>query len=629
MSHPHRTVHGWIPITLIGASLLAAGSVVFVVGYGRESGGESRQPPPFPPLQTASPQDLLPTQRTELQRIEARCVKVVRKVQPTVVGVISPSQASRPRPKRHARGASGVIITADGLVLSQMHVSHTRPGSKDFSDPHKPGEEATVLFADGKERKAKLLGASRVYDLSLLQLSEPGPYPFVPLRSDVKVRTGDWVVKLGHPLGFRKDRPAPARLGRVLGSDSETFVSDCPTTGGDSGGPFFDLDGRLVGIINFSDESLGSERPQERPEDTHGHRASIMSAISVPRIATLIGSMKKGELSPDSGREPFMLSGSADRLPAEQWTQGAKTKGIFEPTTQRLRTSVVTILNGGVPIALGTVVDKDGLAVVNASHIPLRPECRLPDGTTVDVTVVGVDKPFDLAVIRIPPKSIRPVLWADRDSPPAGRIVAAVGPDGRPLKVGVVSVATRKLADAEAPTYDLPLRIKVDKPEIVGEPSKVGSGYKVLRASGLAKVVGIEPGDRLVSIAGRQIAADQDLAESVSDKRSGDVVSVVLIRGGKTMTLQLPLLPEVLNKETTPSASYATWRLDDFPIALEYSPPVTTTECGGPLVDLSGRVIGITVGRSESHAGWAIPADEVQRLVVDAKNGKLSMWPAR
>jgi len=244
--------------------------------------------------------------------------------------------------------------------------------------------------------------------------------------------------------------------------------------------------------------------------------------------------------------------------------------------------------------------------------------------------VLGSDlESFDLAVIQIPPKSIRSVLWADRDTSPAGKIVAAVGPDGRPLKVGVVSAAARKLADAEAPTYDLPLRMKVDKPEIRGEPSKVGSGYEVLRASGLAKIVGIKRGDRLVSIAGHQIAVEEHLARSVSDKRSGDVVSVVLVRGGKTMTLQLPLLPEVVNKETTPSASYATWRLDDFSIALEYSPPVTTTECGGPLVDLSGRVIGITVGRSESHAGWAIPADEVQRLVLDAKNGKLGMWPVR
>jgi serine protease Do len=131
---------------------------------------------------------------------------------------------------------------------------------------------------------------------------------------------------------------------------------------------------------------------------------------------------------------------------------------------------------------------------------------------------------------------------------------------------------------------------------------------------GLGKVVGINPGDRLVSIAGHQIAVEDDIAKSVSDKRSGDVVSVVLLRGDKTMTIELPLLPEVPN-----NAWNGTWRSDDYPIALEYSPPVRTTQCGGPLVDLSGRMVGVTVGRIANATGWAIPANSVQKIVGDAK----------
>ena len=584
--------------------------------------GEPEAPlyiPPIPPLPAAQPPGTLAVERIDLERIEAQCIELVAKLRPAVVGVLSPSKASRPRSKRHAGGAAGVLINADGLVLSQLHVSHMRLNSQSFSDLHQPGEEATVFLADGRECKAKLLGGNSLYDLSLLQLSEPGPYPFVSFLPESQVQTGDWVVKLGHPLSFRADRPAPARLGRVLASSPEGFVTDCQCISGDSGGPFFDLDGRLVGIIHGGDTLLMRDAENGAGISTEGY-SLFFSAISSPRIATLLESMQKAELpkaSPQS-QDVAGLTGT-QRLNAEYWTQGANLKNAFRPLTEPFQKSVIAILNHGVAIALGTVVDDEGLLVVKASDLPLKPQCRLPDGTVVDAHVLGVDKPFDLAFLQIPPNSVHRVIWADRDDVPAGTVVAAVGLDGELLMVGIVSVATRDLADVAVPAYNLPLRVKAGSPDVYGEPSQAGGlSLKVVR--GHARDAGLLPGDQLVSIAGRKIATRDDLAASVSNNLSGDVVPVTYVRNGEASTLHLPL-------HAGATSSIAKYRADDFPTALEYSPPVRFTASGGPLIDLAGRVIGITVGPSAEHAGWAIPADCVRRLIAAAKRGELTTWP--
>jgi hypothetical protein len=71
----------------------------------------------------------------------------------------------------------------------------------------------------------------------------------VPIRATAPVEVGDWVLKIGHPLGYRKGRSAPVRLGRVIRGTEEIFGTDCSATGGDTGGPYFSLDGQLLGIM--------------------------------------------------------------------------------------------------------------------------------------------------------------------------------------------------------------------------------------------------------------------------------------------------------------------------------------------------------------------------------------------
>jgi S1-C subfamily serine protease len=190
-----------------------------------------------------SPQDV-----EALRVLQARVETVAQKVMPAVVAVETPGGSFW----------SGVIISADGLVLTQFHVSHRYEW--DGNLPYRsrqPGEFSSVILSDGRRFDAELLGADQTYDLSLLRILDRGPHPHVPLTRYVSPKLGDWVLKLGHPMGYLRGRPPAVRLGRVLYRKEDVFVTDCYLTGGDSGGPFFDLEGRLMGIPFSSSTPAG------------------------------------------------------------------------------------------------------------------------------------------------------------------------------------------------------------------------------------------------------------------------------------------------------------------------------------------------------------------------------------
>jgi S1-C subfamily serine protease len=62
------------------------------------------------------------------------------------------------------------------------------------------------------------------------------------------VKVGQWCAVTGHPGGFQQDRKPVMRLGRVLLSDRFAITTDCTLVGGDSGGPLFDMEGRVIGV---------------------------------------------------------------------------------------------------------------------------------------------------------------------------------------------------------------------------------------------------------------------------------------------------------------------------------------------------------------------------------------------
>ncbi len=132
---------------------------------------------------------------------------------------------------------SGVIISKDGYVLTAAHVAS------------RPNRDVLFLLSDGRKLKGKTLGLNRSLDSGLMKIDGVDDLPFAEMGKIDGMKLGQWCLATGHPGGYQEDRQAVLRLGRVQWiSNDKTIVTDCTLVGGDSGGPLFDMYGRVIGI---------------------------------------------------------------------------------------------------------------------------------------------------------------------------------------------------------------------------------------------------------------------------------------------------------------------------------------------------------------------------------------------
>jgi len=167
-----------------------------------------------------------PSDLEDLRFIEGRLTKVLPAARKATVCIELGKGGS----------GSGVIVSKEGLILTAAHVTGG------------VGRELTVIFEDGRKVKAESLGLHAETDAAMARITEEGSYPFVEVDRERRSKLGDWVFSLGHSGGFDKDRGSVVRLGRLIRTSDNTVQSDCDLIGGDSGGPLFDLHGRLIGI---------------------------------------------------------------------------------------------------------------------------------------------------------------------------------------------------------------------------------------------------------------------------------------------------------------------------------------------------------------------------------------------
>ncbi|MBA3031813.1 MAG: Do family serine endopeptidase [Gammaproteobacteria bacterium] len=145
-----------------------------------------------------------------------------------------------PDSQRQSGLGSGVIVSADGLVLTNNHVIES-------------ADEIEVAFHDGRKTKAQLVGADPESDLAVLKIVTDSPLAPITLAAAESLRIGDVVLAIGNPFGVGQTVTSGivSALGRThLGINTfENFIqTDAAINPGNSGGALVDSNGRLVGI---------------------------------------------------------------------------------------------------------------------------------------------------------------------------------------------------------------------------------------------------------------------------------------------------------------------------------------------------------------------------------------------
>jgi serine protease Do len=231
--------------------------------HGRREGGaslaESEKPPMTPRLR---PLTLLLLAGVALScltsTVQAQTIgDLFRKVNPSVVVIHAKGQDVEGAGglTRFNETGSGVLISADGKVMTAAHVVHSM-------------DEINVEFLGGETVPARVLSSEPAADLSLLQLQRvPAGVKVATLGDSDTMRVGDQVIIVGAPYGLSHSMSAgwisarwPANSVYRAMPLAEFFQTDATINTGNSGGPMFNMAGEVIGIVSHNiSKSGGSE----------------------------------------------------------------------------------------------------------------------------------------------------------------------------------------------------------------------------------------------------------------------------------------------------------------------------------------------------------------------------------
>ncbi|HMQ02734.1 MAG TPA: Do family serine endopeptidase [Pyrinomonadaceae bacterium] len=483
--------------------LIVAFTALVASGCGRIL---SADPPAGPDELTAPPQPVV------VEGIRTSYADVVEKTSPAVVRILSEGRPNQPsleqspfgdeffrqfpnprgqRPQLQRGVGSGVVVSADGTILTNAHVIEG-------------ADRITVLMADNKTFEAKLVGTDKPSDLAALKI-ESQNLPYLTLGNSDTVRVGDIVLAIGNPLGIGQSVTSGIisakgrRTGLSDGSFEDFLQTDAPINRGNSGGALVNLSGELIGINSQILSSPGSGG------GNIGIGFSIPSNMAKSVMEQLLkdGRVRRGRLgigiqnlTEDTARALELESTSGVLVSNVEPGSAADKAGLK-------RTDIITAINGE------KTEDSNVLRNKVAGTLP---------GTEIRLTILRDGKPQELTAV-----------LDEFDADGVGRGRAPEG-DNSPRTQG----DSGKLGLSLQPlTPDAARRLNI--PE-----ATEGLIVTEVDPGGVAGEAGIGRGDVIMEINRQPVKSVENVQSALSS--AGDKPILLLIsRGGQTVYLTVKL----------------------------------------------------------------------------------------
>ncbi len=378
---------------------------------------------------------------------------------------------------------SGFVIDSAGLIVTNNHVVS---GAR----------QITVAFDDGRSYPATLIGGDPKTDLALLQVEAEGDFPYVTFGDSDSVRVGDWVFAVGNPfgLGGTVTTGIVSARGRDIGAGPyDDFLQiDAPINRGNSGGPTFDLSGRVVGV------NTAILSPS-------GGNVGIGFAVPAAMARDVIDDLR------DDGR-------------VERGWLGVQIQPVTEEIAASLdlettHGAIVAVVEPGSPaedagIAPGDVLLEIDGEVLESVRDVTRTVARIDPGTQ---TTFRVWRDGDVVTL-----TGRIEAWPGSEPPPRMSSDQGGAPSGLSLGLGLAALAP-------------------DDPRAEGLAGGVLVTDIVPGSEAADK--GIRPGDVITAVGSRRIQTPSDVGDGVSEarERGRDAVLFAVVRNGDRRYVGLSL----------------------------------------------------------------------------------------
>lgn len=304
--------------------------------------------------------------------------------------------------------------------------------------------------------------------------------------------------------------------------------------------------------------------------------------------------------------------------PTSLLTDGPRMRAAFREVVTDARPATVSVRAGGRQVALGGVVGPDGWVLTKATQLRRDYTVRLADGRELAARLTGVNRDYDLAMLKVDASGL-PTLDLETPSRAVdGDWVATTGPGRDPVAVGVLSVSARAIPH---------------RPGILGiqlEESEAGAVVVKVFPKTAAAEAGIKVNDVVRSVNQRPTATRTELIAAIRRYSPGDTLSLELKRGEQSVVVQATLTGD--RQDMMPNradyqnhlGSELSERRFGFPKALQHDSVLSARDCGGPLLDLDGRVIGFNLARAGRTETFAVPTDVVRSLLFDLMSGRMA-----